>query len=68
MEGNFHMAAGMSHPQQHQDHSHHIHHINKTSIQSFDLSHHINHLSFGTYFYPGQEFPLDNTDFIAPGL
>merc|ERR1712137_691102 len=68
MEGNFHMAAGMSHPQQHQDHSHHIHHINKTAIKSYDLSHHINHLSFGSYFYPGQEFPLDNTDFIAPGL
>jgi len=68
MEGNFHVAAGFSHPQQHQDHVHHIHHINKTEVQGYDISHHINHLSFGTYFYPGQEFPLDNTDYIAPGL
>jgi len=68
MEGNFHIAAGFSHPQRHQDHTHHIHHINKTSIQNFDISHHINHLSFGEKFYPAQEFPLDNTDFIADGL
>jgi len=68
MEGNFHIAAGASHPQQHQDHSHHIHHINRTTINAFDISHHINHLSFGSHFFPQQEFPLDNTDFIAPGL
>jgi endoplasmic reticulum-Golgi intermediate compartment protein 3 len=68
MEGNFHIAAGSSHGQQHQDHSHHIHHVNRSTINSFDISHHINHLSFGSLFYPGQEFPLDNTDYIAPGL
>src|SRR3990167_1988736 len=68
MEGNFHIAAGSSHPQKHADHSHHIHHINKTAIQSYDISHHIHHLSFGELFYPSQTFPLDNTDFIAPGL
>lgn len=68
MEGNFHIAAGYSHSQSHSDHTHHVHHINLTTIDSYDMSHHIHHLSFGSVLYPGQELPLDNTDYIADGL
>lgn len=67
MEGNFHIAAGYSHSQAHSDHTHHVHHINLTTIDSYDMSHHIHHLSFGSVLYPGQELPLDNTDYIADG-
>ena len=67
MEGNFHVAAGTSHPQHHQDHTHHVHHINKTAIQTYDISHHISHLRFGNSEYPAQIFPLDNYEYIAEG-